>query len=129
MNKSIEGMTKEDFDAVPHWEYVDVDFNVPFNSLIILPTEKIHESGYRCMDFVMVSTEGKAVCKLSGNADLLNIDGIGGYGPVISGPGSECVRVGDKLYIQPKGWSIDCLPCGYLRLFARKTLYLRKNLD
>ena len=24
--------------------------------------------------------------------------------------------------IEPKGWSIDCLPCGYLRLFSRSTL-------
>lgn len=30
--------------------------------------------------------------------------------------------VNAKRYDEPKGWSIDCLPCGYLRLFSRRTM-------
>ena len=41
-------------------------------------------------------------------------DGIGGYGNWIAG---ELLN-----RIEPKGWSIDCLPCGYLRLFSRSTM-------
>nr|DAG53228.1 MAG TPA: hypothetical protein [Caudoviricetes sp.] len=97
---NVFDMTKEDFEKVP--ERVG-----EFNALVIIPQDYAHDSGWMCMDFV-------AVCRLSGCSDILKLDGIGGYGNWRDGKLPSC--------IEPKGWSIDCLPCGYLRLFSRRTM-------
>ena len=55
----------------------------PFNSVIILPTRRTHDSGYACMDFIGCR-EGKAIVRLSGCSDVIHFDG--------------------------DGWCIDCLP-------------------
>lgn len=109
----IFNMTKEDFNKVPERGGQSRDIG-EFSSLVIIPMDYAHDSGWMCMDFVAVSKEGEPICRLSGCSDVLNIDGIGGYGNW---------RV-DKLpsRIEPKGWVIDCLPCGYLRLFSHGTL-------
>jgi hypothetical protein len=82
-----------------------------FDSLVILPTKRMHDSGFRIMDFVAVK-DNKPICKLSGCSDVLHIDGIGGYGNWNLGK-----RIPKS--IPPKGWSIDCLErSGLLRLFS-----------
>lgn len=105
-------MTKEDFEKVPERDGWAKDIG-EFDSLVIIPMDYGHD-GWMCMDFIAVDKEGEPICKLSGCSDILNLDGIGGRGEW---------RCGDlpKL-VEPKGWSIDCLPCGYLRLFSRSTL-------
>ena len=107
----IFDMKKEDFESLPHRSSFDDDIG-EFDSLVIIPTGKAHDSGWICMDFVACKN-GEPICKLSGCSDVLNIDGIGGYG-IWQG---ELPR-----YVVPKEWSIDCLPCGYLRLFGSHTL-------
>lgn len=101
----IFNMTKEDFAKVP----IHDDFsNTPnFRSLVIIPTEQAHESGWMCMEFVAVDKYGEPMFKMSGYSDVLHLDGIGGYG--------EWYRVLPE-YVKPRSWFIDCLPCGYLRL-------------
>ena len=95
-------------------EYIETPLSGEVRSLVIRPEEDGEESGGMCMDFVAVSKEGEPICRLSGCSDVLNLDGIGGYGNR---------RVGEfPSSIEPKGWSIDCLPCGYLRLFSRSTM-------
>jgi len=47
-----------------------------FDSLIILPTEEIHDSNFRCMDFIAVKND-IPVCRLSGCSDVIHFDGIG----------------------------------------------------
>ena len=118
---NIKDMTKEDFDKVP--SYMDVGFDyksAKLNSIVIIPTNKIHESGYLCMDYVAVGKDMEPICRFDGYSDVLAIDGIGGYGKhyeAMSFPGYP------KCLIECKGWSIDCLPkSGYLRLFARQML-------
>lgn len=107
----IFNMTKEDFNKVPERGGWSRDIG-EFNSLVIIPQDYPHDSGWMCMDFVAVSKEGEPICKLSGCSDVLNLDGIGGYGR------------DDFMFnhIKPKGWCIDCLPCGYLRLFSNSVL-------
>ena len=85
-----------------------------FSALVIIPQDYAHDSGWMCMDFVAVDKEGEPICKLSGCSDVLDLDGIGGYGKWLDGELPNCIK--------PKGWRIDCLPCGYLRLFSRSTL-------
>jgi hypothetical protein len=104
-------MKKKDFQELRVRDRFDEDIG-EFDSLVILPTRKKHDSGWMCMDFVACK-DSEPICRLSGCSDVLNIDGIGGYGPYYGSINKSVV---------PKGWSIDCLPCGYLRLWSNHTL-------
>lgn len=103
----IMEMKKKDFKNLPHREWNE-DIG-EFDSLVIIPLNHKHDSGFMCMDFVAVN-DNEPICLLSGCSDVIHIDGIGGYGKWISG---EVPRT-----VIPKSWSIDCIPCGYLRIFA-----------
>ena len=92
--KPIQELTKEEFEKIPSRKWNE-DIG-EFDSLVILPTEQIHDSGYACMDFVAVR-KGKPFCRLSGCSDVIHIDGIGGLGR-------------DFLSNTLTAWSIDCLP-------------------
>jgi hypothetical protein len=73
----------------------------------------IHDSGYRCMDFV-ASKGNKPICRLSGCSDVIHFDGIGGYGY----NWLEKHGTVPKLVV-PSGWTIDCLlNSGLLRVFC-----------
>ena len=113
---NIFNMTKEDFEKVPERDGWSKDIG-EFYSLVIIPMDYAHDSGWMCMDFIAVDKEGEPICKLSGCSDVLNLDGIGGYGRYEEWRRGELPKL-----VKPKGWSIDCLPCGYLRLFSRSTL-------
>lgn len=112
---SVFDMTKEDFEKVPGRGGWSRDIG-EFNALVIIPQDYAHDSGWMCMDFVAVGKDGEPICRLSGCSDVLNLDGIGGYGKRRAHELELLNR------IEPKGWSIDCLPCGYLRLFSRSTM-------
>lgn len=112
---NVFDMTKEDFEKVPERGGRSRDIG-EFNALVIIPQNYAHDSGWMCMDFVAVSKEGEPICRLSGCSDVLNLDGIGGYGKWRA----DELKLPRR--IEPKGWSIDCLPCGYLRLFSRSTM-------
>ena len=98
--KTVESMTKKDFNDVPQrkrGENIGV-----FNSLIILPGTKkdMHDSGFRSMDFVAVRGD-KPICKLSGCSDVLRLNGTGGRGN--------------------GNWSLDCLPqSGLLHIWSNR---------
>ena len=113
---SVFYMTKEDFEKVPERDGWAKDIG-EFSSLVIIPMDYAHDSGWMCMDFVAVDKEGEPICKLSGCSDVLNLDGIGGYGRYEDWRNGEIPKL-----VEPKGWSIDCLPCGYLWLFSHSTL-------
>ena len=101
---NILKMSKKDFSAVPERASWDAKVEL-FNSLVIIPTKHMHDSGFMCMDFVAVDDKNEPICRLSGCSDVLHIDGIGGYGKqYVPGVMSRPIQ----------GWSIDCLPCGYL---------------
>lgn len=108
---SVNDMTISEFKALPSRKWNE-DIG-EFDSLIILPTARKHDSGYRCMDFI-ACRGNEAICRLSGGSDVIHINGIGGYG----------YRWFDEYKtvphsIAPIGWSIDCLPkSGLLRLFC-----------
>lgn len=113
MKKPLSQWTVRDLQRirVRRW---DEDIGV-FDSLIILPLKEIHDSGYRCLDFVAVR-KGVPICRLSGCSDVINLDGIGGYGKWDSGKGRPKA-------VTPKGWSIDCLKTsGLLQIFANGRL-------
>lgn len=83
-----------------------------FNSLVVLPTRRKHESGYRIMDFVAVKGVSP-ICRLSGCSDVLHLGGIGGYNGYYEQDTAKNID-----------WTIDCLPVsGLLRFFCRYDLY------
>ncbi len=110
--KDVSEWTKVELEALPlaGWE-ADIG---EFNSLVILPTDRMHDSGYGAMDFVAVK-EGVPFAKLSGVSDVIHLDGIGGYG------WSWLKAFGGlpTLYNRNTPWMIDCLPkSGLLRIFT-----------
>ena len=101
---NVFDMTKEDFNKVTERGGWSRDIG-EFSALVIIPQDYENDSGWMCMDFVAVSKEGEPICRLSGYSDVLELCE------------DEFLRIS-----KPKEWRIDCLPCGYLRLFSRSTL-------
>lgn len=102
---------KTDFKKLPRIDELK-ETEREFDSLIIVPERYKHDSGYLCMS--VVGCKGnKAVCIMGGGSDVIHFDGIGGYGKWWRGAGSKIPEM-----IPPKAWNIDCIPCGYLRIFA-----------
>lgn len=50
-----------------------------FTSFIICPMKEIHDSGYRCMKFILLRRH-KIVGTVSGWSDVVHFNGIGGQG-------------------------------------------------
>ena len=84
--KDINEWTVKEFQALPRAVYGDDIKEIA--SLIILPTGKVHDSGFGTMDFVAVNKDGKPIARLSGHSDVLCIDWYND---------------------SKKLWSIDCL--------------------
>ena len=112
MANDINNMTRKEFDALPESDWNN-DIGT-FTSLVVLPTRRKHDSGYRCMDFVAVK-DGEAMCRLSGCSDVIHINGIGGMGGFDTKAKTWDLVKGN---LHPS-WSIDCLPkSGLLHLFC-----------
>ena len=101
MEKHWQDCTKKEFESLPFREAWDKP--IICNSLVILPTRRKHESGWRNMDFVAIKN-GKPICRVSGCSDVLHFDGLGGYG-LEKGYSTTFV----PFDINPKGWTMDCL--------------------
>lgn len=81
-----------------------------FNGCIIIPTKEMHDSGFMCMKFALVQYD-KVVGCVGGGSDVININGIGGYG-------KDYVSAITSQKVSRVEWRIDCLPNGLLRLFS-----------
>ena len=128
----IYDMSKQDFANVPHldtyndWNILAPNGHLEFKSFVVIPVEKedgtieLHDSGYGCMEFCLVNCDDEPIGKVGGGSDVVHLDGLGGYGA-------------DWLYrfqgvprlIPIHGWTLDLLPCGYLRVWSRRTLFLK----
>ena len=68
-----------------------------FNSVVIVPMNELHDSGYRCMKFILCENE-VIVGIVSGWSDVVHPNGIGNNG------------LSDDWSVTPNiGLSIDCL--------------------
>lgn len=117
---NIKEMTREDFQKVPFRDSWCCKLP-PFKSIVIIPTDERHDSGWQCMEFVGVDENMEPVVRMSGCSDVINIDGIGGYGQWNDEiPRSRPIQA----------WSIDCLPkSGYLRLFCNGQIVVGHDLS
>lgn len=127
---NIRAMSKKDFAAVPYidllknWKILAPSGHLKFSSFVIIPVENedgtidLHDSGYGCMEFCLVDNDDRPICRIGGGTDVVNIDGMGGYG-------ADWLGKGIVPHLVPvHGWSVDLLPCGYLRMFAKRGLFL-----
>lgn len=72
--KTINEMSKKEFQEL------EIEYDKKgFTSLIICPMNKIHDSGYRCMKFILLR-KGMIVGTVSGWSDIIHFNGIGGRG-------------------------------------------------
>ena len=105
-------MSKKDFLALRHRQW---DEEIVCDCLVVIPGDgrKLHDSGYRCMDFVGIDRENDSMCLLSGCSDVIHIEGIGGFGADWRLGNSELPTT-----VPPVAWSVDCLAkTGFLRFF------------
>jgi hypothetical protein len=99
---NIYNMTRKEFEKLP---FKKDDENIgEFDSLIILPTKRKHDSGFAVMDFVAVREE-IPICRLSGCSDVLVLNNIN----------------------KNDDWSIDCLFKSKLFRLFNKTFHLKLN--
>ena len=107
--------TKEEFENLNCFKPTD-----EFNGVVIIPTNELHDSGFRCMKFVLLNNSNVVGC-VSGWSDVVNLNGMGGYGKY----GDEGYDVAYKTNMTKRiAWSIDCLSNGLIRLFCRHKLDL-----
>jgi len=109
--RDINDMTREEFEALPCCDATED--SLCCHSIVVLPTGTPHPTtGYQCMDFIPVRDHAVS-CRLSGNTDLLLIDGVGGYG--------DCSYAA---LVPPKAWMMDCLrKSGLLQLRTGRVGY------
>lgn len=99
-------MTRKQFEVIPHREKWNE--HVTCDSIVILPTKRMHDSGYRAMDFVAIK-DMKPLCRVAGHSDVIHIEGIGGGG----------YKKEYSELVERKSWSIDCLKkSGLLRMWV-----------
>jgi len=99
-------MTRKQLEAVPIRQWHE---EIVCDSLVILPMRSMHDSGYRCINYVAIKN-GKPLALLTSCSDVIHIDGIGGAGY-------------QRQYfdlVERKAWSIDCLgKSGLLRIWVQ----------
>lgn len=131
---NILNMTKEDFAAVPRldtyadWDKLAPNGHLEFRSFVVIPVEnedgtiELHDSGWGCMEFCLVDVKSEPIGKVGGGSDVVNLDGIGGLG-------DNWFRFTEiPRTIPVHGWSIDLLPCGYLNVWTKRTLYINDGI-
>lgn len=97
-SKSYEYWTREEFEALPNLGRFKGEPEYPpvADCFIIMPTENMHESGYRIVDIVVIKDE-KPIGKFSGMTDHFYIS-------------TEDTT---------RHWSMDWLPVsGFMRIWA-----------
>lgn len=104
--------TREEFENLDYFKPID-----EFDGVVIIPTDELHESGFRCMKFALVNRD-KVVGCVGFCSDIIHLNGIGGYGRY-NEDFDETLKTN---MVKRVGWSIDCLPNGLIRLFCSHKL-------
>lgn len=110
---TIYDVTKENLEEIPLIKWGE-DTDQLYNGVLIVPNGEIHDSGFECMDFIFCR-KTEVLGRVSRCSDVLHIDGIGGYGdfhPTWNNSIPKSLPI--------RGWSIDCTPKGFIRLFSTR---------
>ena len=124
--KDLTQYTITEFRALPKRKFgADIG---NFDSLVILPTRRKHDSGYRCMEFVAVKGE-QPVCRMGGGSDVIHLLGIDGSNVKNPSTNNEWLhRTRNNVSFNAQ-LRIDCLPCGLLRIFCKHNLIAGMDLS
>lgn len=99
-------------------EYMPIEGKA-FTSVIIVPMTEVHDSGYRCMKYILLRWDGdchEVVGVIGGGSDVIHINGICGYG-------KDWERGIATGMVERVDWSMDCLSRSKcIRLFASRDL-------
>ena len=113
---NVENMSRTDFFKLPARARFNSDEGL-FSSIVLLPTLRKHNSGYRALDFVGCRGN-EPFCRLSGCSDVLDLEGIGGFGFKWHKKYGKCPDM-----IPVSGWAIDCLfKSGLFRIWPNKKI-------
>lgn len=113
MEENIKYLTKDELLSIDNHHP-----EKPFNSFVVVPTGKLHDSGWQTMKLVLCDGT-YVVGAISGISDAIHLNGIGGYGLNFE----ETMKTGK---IKPIGWTIDCLPeSGCARVFIGNATKLK----
>lgn len=92
---NILKMKKTDFEKIPYRKFFN-DKQPFFSSYVLIPLKKKHSSGWNCIKIIGCIND-EPIVALTTTTDLLYTFKV------------------DRL-------NIDCLPCGYLRLFCNEKM-------
>ena len=110
--KNIEQYTKTELEQMEPFMP-----DKPFDCVVIVTRRKVHDSGFRCMKFILVDENEKIVGVVGGGSDVIHINGFGGYGKREDAWRTKTMPV--------YSWRMDCLKkSGCLRLWCGKELEL-----
>jgi hypothetical protein len=104
--------TREEFENLDYFKPTD-----EFNGVVIIPTDEMHDSGFKCMKFALMNHSEVVGC-VGGGSDIIHLNGIGGYGQY----DIEYKKAIITNMVKRIDWSIDCLPNGLVRLFCSDKL-------
>lgn len=120
-NKSLNEMTLKDFKELEYFEPKEY-----FNDIIIVPTSNVHESGYRCMKFVLWnSRKGKIVGVVGGGSDVIHPNGYSN--PMILS--FDCLRKSKLLRIMTQqNCVIDDFIGSTFIFYGKGSIYEQSNI-
>lgn len=102
--KDLNDITLKEFQSMENFGQTEI-----FNDIIIVPMDDVHDSGYRCMKFILVR-RGEIVGCVGGGCDVVRPNGIGNMG----------LYPNFDMYRPALNVSIDCLrESGCVRLMFR----------
>ncbi len=102
-----DNFTINDIDKIAYREFGKK--TDPINSLLIVPNNSIHDSGYMQMDFMAIDEEGFIKYKFGGCSDVLFLETM--------------------IYANRNNWSIDCTRHGIVRLYANRPIIIGDDLS
>jgi len=97
MSKDLNEYTLKEFQEMEEFEPIK-----PFKWVVIVPMDDIHDSGYRCMKFI-VGDGGDIYGAIYTGSDVVNPNGGGNYGKTLN---PSMISRGLVPYL---GLSLDCL--------------------
>lgn len=122
-NKNLNLWPRRAFEALPvrRWDE-EIE---GLSALVIVPTRRVHDSGYGKMFYVPVPQGGAPVCRTAECSDVLHIGGIGGWNLERKNWPMDLPRL-----VPPVGWSLDVLwKSRCLRLFCHGRMKIGYDLS
>lgn len=114
---TINQMTKEDFANVAVYKQGMLSkWPLQIEGVVIIPRydlNAVHDSGYRCMDIVLVNNDNKPICRIDTYSDIVELQTL--------------VQNGRDKMLIPQ-WRMDCLLLsGYLHIFTYEHVFIENE--